>query len=43
VSAISKSFGQPLPLAGLYTDGEVARVRGTKGDYNHAVVTVTFA
>jgi small ligand-binding sensory domain FIST len=30
VSAISKSFGQPLPLAGLYTDGEVARVRARR-------------
>jgi hypothetical protein len=42
VKAISESFGPPLPLAGLYTDGEVARVNGPKGDYNHAVVTVSF-
>ena len=43
VRAISDSFGTPAPpLAGLYTNGEVARVRGAKGDHNHAVVTVTF-
>jgi hypothetical protein len=43
VRAISESFGAaPPPLAGLYTNGEVARVRGAKGDHNHAVVTVTF-
>jgi hypothetical protein len=27
---------------GLYTHGEVARLRGAKGDRNHAVVTVAF-
>lgn len=43
VKAITESFGEPPPLAGLYTDGEVARTRGTKGDHNHSVVTVTFA
>jgi hypothetical protein len=43
VRAISESFGSAAPpLAGLYTNGEVARVRGAKGDHNHAVVTVTF-
>ena len=42
VKTIADSFGgDPPPLAGLYTNGEVARVRGAKGDYNHAVVTVT--
>jgi hypothetical protein len=41
VKTIAGSFGgTPPPLAGLYTNGEVARVRGAKGDYNHAVVTV---
>jgi hypothetical protein len=41
VKTIADSFGgAPPPLAGLYTNGEVARVRGAKGDYNHAVVTV---
>ena len=44
VKAIGESFGDsPPPLAGLYTDGEVARLSGEKGDYNHAVVTVSFA
>jgi hypothetical protein len=43
VKAITDSFGEPPPLAGLYTDGEVARTQGPKGDHNHAVVTVTFA
>ncbi len=42
VKAIADSFGgEAPPLAGLYTNGEVARIRGAKGDYNHAVVTVT--
>jgi hypothetical protein len=30
------------PLAGLYTNGEVARLQGARGDRNHAVVTVAF-
>jgi hypothetical protein len=43
VEAIAESLGSPTPaLAGLYTHGEVARVRGAKGDRNHAVVTVAF-
>jgi hypothetical protein len=43
VDAIITSFGDPSPpLVGLYTHGEVARVRGAKGDRNHAVVTVAF-
>jgi hypothetical protein len=43
VKAISESVGIDVPLAGLYTDGEVARVHGPKGDYAHAVVAVSFA
>lgn len=45
VAAIAESFGGegPPPMIGLYTSGEVARTRGAKGDYNHAVVTVAFA
>ncbi len=43
VKAITDSFGDAPPLAGLYTDGEVARITGPKGDHNHAVVTVSFA
>jgi hypothetical protein len=43
VKAISESLVAEVPLAGLYTDGEVARVHGPKGDYAHAVVAVCFA
>jgi hypothetical protein len=42
VGAIASAAGQSVPLAGLYTDGEVARVKGAKGDRNHTVVTVAF-
>ena len=37
------AFGEDAPLAGLYTRGEVGRVRGAKGDRNHAIVVVAFA
>ena len=44
VEAIAGALGDPaIPLVGLYTHGEVARLRGAKGDRNHAVVTVAFA
>ena len=44
VSALLGAFGtRRPPLAGLFTHGEVARVRGAKGDRNHALVVVTFA
>jgi hypothetical protein len=40
-NALIKSLGDtPPPLAGLYTHGEIGRVRGAKGDRNHAVVVV---
>lgn len=43
VGALTSSFGpSPPPLAGLYTRGEVGRVRGAKGDRNHAVVVAAF-
>ncbi len=38
-----RSAPDPPPLAGLYTRGEVGRVRGAKGDRNHAVVVAVFA
>lgn len=39
--ALIKSFGEsPPPIAGLYTHGEIGRIRGAKGDRNHAVVVV---
>ena len=43
VEAIIDSFDEPTPFAGVYTHGEIGRVRGAKGDLNHAVVVVTFA
>ena len=36
------AFGRPLPVAGLYTRGEVGRTHGSKGDLNHAIVVVGF-
>jgi hypothetical protein len=43
VEAITTALGSPTPpVIGLYTHGEVARLRGAKGDRNHAVVTVAF-
>ena len=40
-TALIRSLGdEPPPLAGLYTHGEIGRVRGAKGDRNHAVVVV---
>lgn len=39
--ALIRSLGEEQPpLAGLYTHGEIGRVRGAKGDRNHAVVVV---
>jgi hypothetical protein len=44
VDAITSALGTPPPpVIGLYTHGEVARIRGAKGDRNHAVVTVAFS
>jgi hypothetical protein len=43
VETITAALGRPMPpVVGLYTHGEVARIRGAKGDRNHAVVTVAF-
>ena len=43
VQALVASFGGDAPqIAGLYTRGEVGRVRGAKGDRNHAVVVAAF-
>lgn len=40
-SALIRSLGaEAPPLVGLYTHGEIGRVRGAKGDRNHAVVVV---
>jgi hypothetical protein len=43
VSGITRTLGQSLPFAGLYTNGEIARVHTPRGDHSHAVVTVSFA
>jgi hypothetical protein len=41
VEAIISSFGDPPPaLAGVYTRGEIGRVRGAKGDRNYSLVVV---
>jgi hypothetical protein len=41
--ALRSAFGEVAPIGGLYTRGEVGRVRGAKGDRNHAIVVVAFA
>ena len=44
VKALLDALPQPQPpVAGLFTHGEVARIRGAKGDRNHAVVVVAFS
>jgi len=44
VDALLGAFGAGRPpLAGLFTHGEVARIRGAKADRNHAIVTVALA
>jgi hypothetical protein len=44
VEAVVASFGSPPPpIAGLYTYGEVGRVRGAKGDRNHVLVVVALS
>ena len=42
-SALTSAFGEPPPLAGAFTYGEIARSRGAKGDRNHAAVVATIA
>jgi hypothetical protein len=44
VEAVLSTFGRAAPpLAGLWTRGEVGRVRGPEGDRNHAIVVVALA
>ena len=41
VASIISSFGDPAPaLAGVYTRGEIGRIRGAKGDRNYSLVVV---
>jgi hypothetical protein len=42
-AALTAAFGDPNAFTGLFTRGEVGRMRGSKGDRNHAVVVVAFA
>jgi len=43
VDSIISSFGVPPPaLAGVYTRGEIGRLRGAKGDRNFSLVVVAF-
>jgi hypothetical protein len=43
VDVLTSALGSDRPLVGLYTRGEVARMRGATGDLNHAIVIVAFA
>jgi hypothetical protein len=41
IASIISSFGNPPPaLAGVYTRGEIGRIRGAKGDRNYSLVVV---
>jgi hypothetical protein len=43
VEAITAALSGRRPaLAGVYTRGEIARIRGAKGDRNHTIVVVAF-
>jgi hypothetical protein len=44
IESIISSFGEPPPaLAGVYTRGEIGRVRGAKGDRNYSIVVVALS
>jgi hypothetical protein len=44
VDGLIDGFGTTAPpLAGLFSHGEICRLRGAKGDRNHAVVVAAFA
>jgi hypothetical protein len=43
VDSMISSFGVPPPaVAGVYTRGEIGRIRGAKGDRNYSLVVVAF-
>lgn len=42
IEALTSSFATDCQLVGVYTRGEVGRVRGAVGDLNHVVVVVAF-
>jgi hypothetical protein len=43
VESLVALLGGPAAFAGVYTRGEIGRVRGAKGDRNHSLVVVAFA
>jgi hypothetical protein len=43
IDALTSSFATPHPVVGMYTRGEVGRLRGAVGDLNHVVVVAAFA
>jgi hypothetical protein len=44
LDAVAAAFGDPPPsVVGVYTRGEIGRVRGAKGDRNHSVVVAAFS
>jgi hypothetical protein len=44
LEALVATFGDPMPsVAGVFTRGEIGRIRGAKGDRNHSVVVAAFS
>lgn len=44
LEALVATFDDPMPsLAGVFTRGEIGRIRGAKGDRNHSVVVAAFS
>lgn len=44
LDSLAAAFGEPAPsLAGVYTRGEIGRVRGAKGDRNQSVIVAAFS
>jgi hypothetical protein len=44
LDALVAALGDPMPsLAGVFTRGEIGRIRGAKGDRNHSVVVAAFS
>ena len=44
VEGLLETLGTPRPpIAGVFSHGEIGRIRGAKGDRNHAVVVAAFA
>jgi hypothetical protein len=44
LDAVAAAFGETPPsVAGVYTRGEIGRVRGAAGDRNHSVIVAAFS